>query len=121
MRIACGEGSPLFALALTRRGDFQYRSRPLGPIAPTWPPVSAHRSVVFRREQAMKWAAILLSLFVVAGSSGCWRPYYGYNYAQPAYTQPAPIVQQPAPVYAQPAPVYQQQPCCQPNPCCTPY
>jgi hypothetical protein len=84
----------------------------------------------------MKWAAISFGLFVATAASGCWRPYYGYNYAQPAYPQAA-TYQQPAQVYAQPAPVYQQpqvyqqpvyqqpqiiqQPCCQPNPCCTPY
>jgi hypothetical protein len=74
----------------------------------------------------MKRAAIGFALCVTAAVSGCWRPYYGQTYAQPAYPQ-TPVYTQPAPVYSQPAPVFQPppqvvgQPCCQPNPCCTPY
>ena len=64
----------------------------------------------------MKRSALSLALFAALASTGCWRPYYGPTYAQPAYPQapayqPTPIVQaapvmQPAPVYQQP--VYQQ-------------
>jgi hypothetical protein len=73
----------------------------------------------------MKRPAIFFALCVTAAACGCWRPYYGQTYAQPAYPA-APVYSQPAPVYSQPAPVYQapqviQQPYCQPNPCCTPY
>ncbi len=52
----------------------------------------------------MKWATISLALFVTATGSGCWRPYYGQTYAQPAYPQ-APAYQQ-LPAF-QPTPVYQ--------------
>lgn len=82
----------------------------------------------------MKWVAVGLGLMIVATSSGCWRPYYGYQYGQPAYSQ-APAFQQPQVVPSQPQviqsqpamvqqPVYQQQPMaqgcppvyCQPQP-----
>jgi len=38
----------------------------------------------------MKWLVISLAMSAVAGASGCWRPYYGHNYAPPAYAQQAP-------------------------------
>ncbi|HEV3138406.1 MAG TPA: hypothetical protein VGZ26_10895 [Pirellulales bacterium] len=66
----------------------------------------------------MKWAAIILALCITAGSSGCWRPYYGQT-APPVYQQ-APAFQQ-APVYQQAPGVVQQG--CQPvvcPPACTP-
>jgi len=66
----------------------------------------------------MKWLAVSLALAAVAGTSGCWRPYYGHNYAPPAYQQ-APAYQQPAPVM-QAAPVMQPQQVCPPQPCCQP-
>jgi len=76
----------------------------------------------------MKWLAVPFGLLVLVNASGCWRPYYGRNYAQPAVAQPAfaptyqqPVVQTQPQVIAQPqvmaAP--QCQPC-QPNPCCVP-
>lgn len=94
----------------------------------------------------MKWFALSLGLLLILGTSGCWRPYYGRRFGQPAYAQPnvappalaqptysQPVVQQGAPVAtAQPqviqaAPAVQtyqpyQQPCvpCTPNPCCVP-
>jgi hypothetical protein len=76
----------------------------------------------------MKWAAVFMGLLTMVAGSGCWRPYYGQMYAQPAYPS-APVYQQPvaaAPMVQQAAPVqYVQQPCqpvvCPPNPCCTPY
>lgn len=75
----------------------------------------------------MKQAAVFLGLLATVAGSGCWRPYYGQMYAQPALPQApvyqAPVVQQASPVYQQPQMI--QQPCqpviCQPNPCCTPY
>ena len=89
------------------------------------------------KEPSMKWLAFMLALGTLAGATGCWRPYYGRNYAPPAVAQPAfgqptyqqpiaqaqPVQTQPA-VYAQPqviqaAPAVQCQPC-QPNPCCVP-
>ena len=81
----------------------------------------------------MKWLTVSFGLIVITCGSGCWRPYYGRNYAPPA-TAPAfapptyqqPVVQQAAPVVAQPqayqaAPMVQQQ-CvpCQPQPACVP-
>jgi len=82
----------------------------------------------------MKWAVVLLGMLAAAGASGCWRPYYGQAYAQPAYpTTPVyqspvasqPVVQSAPVVQAAPAVQYVQQPCqpvvCPPNPCCTPY
>ncbi|MEX0677002.1 MAG: hypothetical protein WD063_08000 [Pirellulales bacterium] len=94
----------------------------------------------------MKWLAISLGLLAVLATSGCWRPYYGGRFGQPAYAQPAyaqpgyaqpgyaqptysqPVVQQGVAVEAQPqviqaAPAGQPcQPCvpCPPNPCCVP-
>ena len=82
----------------------------------------------------MKWLAASLGILVVITGSGCWRPYYGRNYAPPAVAQPAfgqPTYQQPvvqgqpqiiaSPQVMQAAPMMQQQ-CqpCQPNPCCVP-
>jgi hypothetical protein len=93
----------------------------------------------------MKWSHLSLAVIAALASTGCWRPYYGHTYAQPAYPQappyqaapvvqqapvmqPAPIVQQ-APVYQQPVyqqPVYQQSPVVQAGACvpcpqtCTP-
>ena len=71
----------------------------------------------------MKWAALSLAMLATAASSGCWRPYYGQQYAAPVYPQ-APVMQ-PAPAYQQAAPVYQQAPVmqgCAPacQPACTP-
>jgi len=67
----------------------------------------------------MKWLAVSLALAAVAGTSGCWRPYYGHNYAPPAYQQAPQVYQQPAPVM-QAAPVMQPQQVCPPQPCCQP-
>ena len=88
----------------------------------------------------MKWLTISLSIVTLTSASGCWRPYYGRNYAPPALAQPAIA----PPTYAQPTyqqPVVQTQPVvqaqpyvqpqviqasgvqcqpCQPNPCCVP-
>jgi hypothetical protein len=79
----------------------------------------------------MKWLAASLGIFVAITGCGCWRPYYGRNYAPPAVAQPVfgqptyqqPVVQtQPAVVTAAPqviqaAPMVQQQQC---QPCCVP-
>ena len=84
------------------------------------------------KELVMKWLTLSFGLVIVTCGCGCWRPYYGRNYAPPA-TAPAfapatyqqPVVQQ-APMVAQPqviqaAPMVQQQ-CvpCQPQPVCVP-
>ncbi len=82
----------------------------------------------------MKWLSLSLGLLVITCGSGCWRPYYGRNYAAPA-TAPAfapatyqqPVMQAAPGVVAQPqmiqaAPMVQQQQCvpCQPAPVCVP-
>jgi hypothetical protein len=82
----------------------------------------------------MKWLAVSFAMIVATCGCGCWRPYYGRNYAPPA-TAPAfapatyqqPVMQQGPPIVAQPqmmqaAPMVQQQQCvpCQPQPVCVP-